>query len=150
MAQVVRRVQVTADVPEQLATSLGVEQAELGNELRKAASFAWFKQRRLSKKDAANVAELPMDEFKRMDEDFLGETWREFRPYAIKLLVDSAITFTLWLILFGFEQLRNVFTIPDWNGKFIANIHATGFVGAFCIFSMLFIVDILKIRRRNS
>jgi hypothetical protein len=144
--------QVTAEVPDTLAEDLNIEgplsEGALSGELRIAASFGWFKQRRLTKVKAAKVAGLSLVKFSQLDkENFLLDFWSEFRPYALKLVFDFALTSSLWVVLFLFERLTSILKINGRVSEFIANVHAAGVVVAFSLFAMLFAIDFLKIRK---
>ncbi len=78
---------------------------------------------------------------------FLSEVWNEVRPYAKAMTVDTAISASLWIILWVFHYLTQTLKINDneaatWFDK----VHSWGIVAALGIFGALFIVDIVLIR----
>lgn len=78
--------------------------------------------------------------------EFFVETWRLFRPYALKLLVDALVSVSFWLALFVFEKLRQFLPIVGWAAHFIDNLHSVGMVLGFLILMILFVLDIWRLR----
>jgi hypothetical protein len=77
----------------------------------------------------------------------LYEVWIRFRPYLGDLLVDSLISASLWVSLYGFKWLTHVLKIDGWAGDWITNIHSVSMILAFGLFGVLFALDVWKRRK---
>ena len=78
---------------------------------------------------------------------FFAEVWGGSRPYLVKLVIDTLISISLYVVLYLFKVLADTFPIPGWAGSFIVNLHATGVVLALTTLVGLFVIDIARIRR---
>ena len=80
----------------------------------------------------------------------LNEIWGEFEPFLIKISVDALIAYTLWISLYIFKKLTWFLDIDTPVGKFIETIHSVGTMTAFCVFGILFFLDVRDLRKEEK
>ena len=81
--------------------------------------------------------------------NLLRRIWEDYAEFASKLIVDFLVSLTIWILLWAFEFVTRFFPIPGWSAAFMENLHAAGAVAGICAFSILSIVDIIRIMRRR-
>ena len=64
---------------------------------------------------------------------FLGEVWKGYRPYLVRLAIDFLVSASLWLALYIFKILTDLIQVPGWAGTFVVNLHSAGIVAALFI-----------------
>ena len=77
--------------------------------------------------------------------NFFVRVWRRADPYLERLLTDTLVSASLYVVLYLFHVLATYLPVPGWAGEFIENLHAVGIVLALACFAVLFILDIIEI-----
>ena len=83
-------------------------------------------------------------------ETFLRRVIRDLCPYLQALLVDLIISVSLWLALFLFQWLTEVFPINGFEGAAVIAVHSASTTLAFATFGIKFTYDVIVIGRRGT
>ena len=89
---------------------------------------------------------------------YVKEVWAGFRPqaveyaieflaYAARFAIDLLVAASLWVVLFVFEWVTGRLPVGGWAGEFVTHLHSAAIVAGFVIFGLLFVLDIIEIRK---
>lgn len=81
---------------------------------------------------------------------FLSEVLKELLPYLKALSIDFIISVCLWLCLFAFQWLTEVFPIKGFEGFTVIAVHSASTTLAFATFGLKFTYDVIVISRRPA
>jgi len=80
---------------------------------------------------------------------WVGEVWREFRPFLVVFTTDLLVSCAMWFSLVLFEWLTTGLVVSDWGGPLIVNLHTIGAVVSFGLFAILMAVDVWTLHKNK-
>ncbi len=80
---------------------------------------------------------------------WMVEVWRGFRPYLIRLSVDSCVFVAIWFVLVGAHVMTTLLPLGTALSRILVGFHEIVMVLTFVWLSLQAALDIAALRRRT-